>query len=125
MNSHRAGSTIEINLALVCICLPVLKAFTRRFFPSILNLRTSSRDDAGNGSSSKRSKSMQISAHHHHSSKVGRKHNGDSHEEDLVRHAGHPGYLELGEDGKSDQNIPMNAIEVKTAIDVESQRGGV
>lgn len=66
---------------------------------------------------------MQTSANHHHSSNFGRKRNGDSHEEDLVRHAGHPGYLELGEDGKSDQNIPMNVIEVKTAIDVESRKG--
>lgn len=55
--------------------------------------------------------------------KSSRKRNADSHEEDLVSHAGGPGYLELGEDGKSDQNIAMNVIEVKTAIDIESRSG--
>ena len=59
----------------------------------------------------------------HHPSKVSRKWNSGSREEDLVSHAhaGHAGYLELGEDAKSDQNIAMNVIEVKTAIDIESR----
>lgn len=62
-------------------------------------------------------KPLQISSHHQ--ARAGRKRNTDSHEEELVGHGG--GYLELGEDGKSDQNIDMNVIKVKTAIDVESR----
>lgn len=111
-------STIEINVALVCICLPVLKAFTRRFFPSLLKLWSSAGAGYGGSQSAKRSKSHQLSSHH--AVRGGRKRNADSHEDDLVSNAA---YLELGEDGKSDrdQHIAMSPIEVKTAINVESR----
>lgn len=105
----------------MCISLPVFKAFARRFFPKILRLASSTREGYFKGTSGDRTKGSQVPAHH--ASKASRKWNGGSHEEDLVSHAGPAGYLELGEDAKSDQNIAMNVIEVKTAIDIESQKG--
>jgi hypothetical protein len=115
------GSTIEINIALICTCLPVLKAFIRRFFPSLLQqISTSRSDDGAKGGSAKRIKPRQISSYHQ--AWAGRKRNADSHEEELVGHAGgYAGYLGIGEDGKGDQNIDMNVIKVKTAIDVDSR----
>lgn len=108
-------SMIEVNLALICISLPVLKAFTRRFFPSLLRLWTTPGKTGGSSSWRLRTKSNQTSSH---AARAGQMRNADSHEDGLVSNAA---YLELGEDGKSDKNIAMEAIQVKTAIDVESR----
>ena len=113
-------STIEINVALICICLPVLKAFTRRFFPSLIGLSSSSRGDRSGVRSTARSKPHQLSSHL--GGRVGRKRNVDPHEETLVNNAA---TLELGEsdgkgDGKSVENVAMNTIHVKTNIEIES-----
>lgn len=49
--------------------------------------------------------------------------NGHSYDKDRFSHAGRPGYFELGEDGKRDQNVAMNVIEAKTAVDIKPQLG--
>lgn len=55
---------------------------------------------------------------HHRALRAGRRRDSDSHEMDLVNHAA---YVEIGEDGKSDQNFAPSAITVKTTMDVESR----
>ncbi len=46
----------------------------------------------------------------HHAHHAGRNRTGDSHEDELVGHAGRNGYLELDKDSKSDRNVAMNMI---------------
>lgn len=62
-----------------------------------------------------RSKPNASSAHHHN--KLDRKWatGTGSGDEELTRAA----YVELGEDGKSDQSYAMTGIEVKTDIDIQ------
>ena len=112
------SSTIEINLALICICLPVLKAFTRRFCPSLLRVWYSSSGPhstgGANSQSGKRVISIQPLSHHRGTRSV-RRRDSDSHEIELVNHAA---YVEIGEDGKSDQNVAMHPVPMEKAMDV-------
>lgn len=118
------NSTIEINLALICICLPVLKTFIRRFCPSLLGIWYSSGSQPSNiGANSqpgKRAISLQPLSHHR-AMRAGRKRDSDSHEIELVNHAA---YVEIAEDGKSDQTVAMSAIPVKTAMDLDVESRG-
>lgn len=114
------NSTIEINLALICICLPVLKAFTRRFCPSLLRVWYPSSNQHSTGGAGSQSGKRVISLQplsHHRGPRAVRRRDSDSHEIELVNHAA---YVEIGEDGKSDQNVAVNAVRVKTDVDIES-----
>ena len=112
-------STVEVNIAVICICLPSLKAFMKRHMPSVMRYASSKKTSGRYRSSNKRSKANHSSVHH--PIKMDKKWATESGDQQLTRAA----YVELGEDGKSDQNYAMNGIEVKTDIDVNSNKRDV
>lgn len=95
-------STVELDIAQLCACLPTLKPFLRQYYPSLLRLNTFS------GRSKERS-TCHPAASSQHPSKTGRKWPGGSRDEELIG----SNYLELGEDGKSDQSYVMSSMVVK------------
>lgn len=90
-------------LAQLCCCLPILKPFLRQYAPSVLRLRTFS-----SGRSKDRS-TAHPAASSLHPTKTARKWPGGSRDEELIGST----YLELGEDGKSDQSYTLSTLPVK------------
>lgn len=101
------AGVFEVNLGIICTCLPTLKPFLRRHAPFILRLQSSSRSAAQPSQTNKRSGLQHSSSRH--LSKAGRKWPTESGAGQLTSSA----YLELGEDGKSDQSYAMTAVEVQ------------
>ncbi|MCJ1422915.1 hypothetical protein MMC29_000795 [Sticta canariensis] len=96
-------TTIELDLAQVCCCLPILKPFIRQYAPSLLRLHTHT-------ARSKERSSAHPAASSQHPIKAGRKWPGaGSRDEELIG----ANYLELGEDGKSDQSYVMSTTTFK------------
>lgn len=95
-------STVEIETAIICTCLPTLKAFLKRFFPGVLKLPSSNNRPTAFSAGSRLNKR---SATNHASllsaGKSDRKWALMSRDEEA-----------LGEDGKSDQSYAMTTVEV-------------
>lgn len=94
-------STIELDLTQFRCCLPVLKPFMRQYMPNALRLNSFAANT--NQRSNKPAPSSL------HPSKAGRKWPNGSLGEELIG----SNYLELGEDGKSDQSYVMAAMPVR------------
>ncbi|MCJ1268724.1 hypothetical protein MMC22_008612 [Lobaria immixta] len=97
----------EINLGIICASVSTLKAFMKRFAPAVLRLVSS--HPVGGATSQSQKRSINAHSSSRHLSKPGRSRPIDSGEEELT----HAAYLELGEDGKSDQSYGMTAVEVQ------------
>ncbi|MCJ1424962.1 hypothetical protein MMC29_002850 [Sticta canariensis] len=95
-------TTIELDIALLCCCLPILKPFLRQYAPSVLRLNTFS-------NKSKDRSSAHPVASTQFPNKTGRKWPDGSRDEELIG----ANYLELGEDGKSDQSYVMSSMAIK------------
>ncbi|MCJ1425996.1 hypothetical protein MMC29_003898 [Sticta canariensis] len=94
-------STIELDVALVCCCLPTLKPFIRRYLPTRFRL-TNFASESNNHSAPAASLTA-------HPNKSGRKWASGYRNEELLAAS----YLELGEDGKSDQSYTMTVLPVE------------
>lgn len=95
-------STIEIDVAIICACLPTLKAFLKRFLPRMLGTSVAKPTAYGY----KNSGAAQVPSKSH----ADRKWQSDSHEERLTAP-----YLELDEDGKSNKSYAMESIQPQSA----------
>lgn len=113
-SSGKKYSTVEIDVAIICACLPTLKAFLKRFAPRLL----------GSSSPESNRKPSAYSSFHYNKnsgagtgagSRVDRKWKDESHEECLTMNAGgHDGGLEDETDGKSRESYAMGEIGVTT-----------
>lgn len=123
LSPPKKNSTVEIDVAIICACLPTLKAFLKRFAPRLLGSSSSPE--------SHRKPSAYASFHYNKNSgagigigtgtgrggRVDRKWKDESHEECLTMNAGgggHDGGLEDETDGKSRESYAMGEIGVVT-----------
>lgn len=98
------SSTVEIDVAIICTCLPTIKPFLRRFAPSLLRLSSISRGPYSQ--SNRRSNRIPTISHPTHN-KADRIRPTDSCDEELAG----AGYHELDEDGKSSQSYAMTTVK--------------
>lgn len=99
------ATTIEIHIAILCTCLPTLKAFVKRFFQNVFRQF----DLQPEGFSHKSQRSLNPPASGLHPSKTNRNRASESGDERMLTKGP---YLKLGEDGKSDQSYAMTEVEV-------------
>lgn len=106
-STHSFLSTVEIDVAIICSCLPTIKPFLRRFAPSIFKLSSFSHAEPYS-QSGKRTTGMPSIIQPSHK-KVDRTRPTDSCDEELAGAA----YHELDEDGKSNQSYAMTTVRVQ------------
>ncbi|MCJ1467552.1 hypothetical protein MMC07_006177 [Pseudocyphellaria aurata] len=111
------SGTFELNLGLICVCLPTLKAFLKTYAPRMLQL-TSSNHATGLQSNNRSTHGRS------HLDKSARKWPIETNEERLTGAV----YLELNEDRKSDHILGSESDEVAEGqtgnIQAESTQGG-
>lgn len=96
-----------MHIAILCICLPTLKAFVKNISPSLLGTMPNQASQLSH--TRKRSTLPQPSTFNNAAS--GRRWPTDSHDEELIGH----NFSEVEEDFKDDQIYAMTTIEVRTS----------
>lgn len=101
-SNNLPSSTVEIDVAIICACLPTLRAFMKRFAPRIFTKVSSNKPSSYGPRAIKRTTNPPSLTQ----GKSERRWENGSHEESLVGGT----YIELGEDGKSDQSYAMTNL---------------
>lgn len=108
-SAHQRHSLLEIHVAILCVCLPTLKAFIKVHAPVLLGTSFVTKHTTNASQSRKAPQPSTFNA-----AASSRRWKTDSHEEELIGHA----FTELEEDPKDNQ------VYVMTTIDVQSDATG-